>query len=184
MKVRKDDGTSYEPDSLTSFHRSIDRHLREDLKKHYSIIRDPQYSSSRETLKAARKSLKKSGKGNKSKAADPLATHDFEQLWESGELGENNPESLQNTIWLMLCMHMGMRGQDEHRKLRFGDLNVKTGNGSKYIEFNEHDTKTRTGESGERRAFQPKMWSTPSRPQRCPVWLFELYVSKRPPRDV
>ena len=54
-----------------------------------------------------------------------------------------------------------MRGQDEHRKLRFGDLSVKTSNGS--------------------RAFQPKMWSTPSCPQRCPVRLFELYVSKRPP---
>jgi len=76
---------------------------------------------------------------------------------------------------------MGMRGQVEHRKLRFGDLSVKTSNGSKYIEFNERDTKTRTGESGEKRAFQPKMWSTPSCPQRCAVRLFELYVSKRPP---
>lgn len=180
MKVRKEDGSLYEPDTLTSFHRSIDRHLREDLKKPFSIIRDSQYSSSRETLKAARKSLKKSGKGNKSKAADPLAAHDFEQLWESGELGDGNPEALQNSIWLMLCMHMGMRGQDEHRKLRFGDLSLKSSNGSQYIEFNERDTKTRTGESGEKRAFQPKMWSTPSCPQRCPVRLFELYTSKRP----
>ncbi len=53
----------YEPDTLTSFQRSLDRHLTQELRKPYSIIRDtPRFSSSREKLKAARKMLKNKGK--------------------------------------------------------------------------------------------------------------------------
>ena len=181
-RVKRQDGSCYEPATLTAFHRSLERHLRDDLGRHYSILLDRQFALSREALIAARKKLKKEGKGNRSKAADPLEKEDFEQLWESGALGEDDPETLQNSVWLMLCMHMGMRGQDEHHKLKFADFEVKvTSDGKKYVEFNERDTKTRTGASGERRAFKPKMWSNTHCPDRCPVRLFELFVSKRPP---
>ncbi len=61
-KVRKSDDSLYEPDTLTSFQRSLDRHLTQELRKPYSIIRDTRFSSSREKLKAARKMLKKKGK--------------------------------------------------------------------------------------------------------------------------
>ena len=159
-RVKRQDGSCYEP----------------------ATPLDRQFALSREALIAARKKLKKEGKGNRSKAADPLEKEDFEQLWESGALGEDDPETLQNSVWLMLCMHMGMRGQDEHHKLKFADFQVKvTSDGKKYVEFNERDTKTRTGASGERRAFKPKMWSNTHCPDRCPVRLFELFVSKRPP---
>ena len=82
----------------------------------------------------------------------------------------------------MLTLHLGLHGRDEHYKLTFGDLEVKeTTDGKKYVQFNERDTKTRTGETGQNtRAFQPKMWSTPQNTDRCPVRLFELYLSKRP----
>ena len=55
----------YEPENLTHLQRSIDRHLTQDSHRPYSIIRDQQFLSLCEKLKAARKSLKKSGKGNK-----------------------------------------------------------------------------------------------------------------------
>ena len=59
VKVRKSNGEKYEPDSLTAIQRSLDRHLTQDLHRPYSIIRDRLFQSSREKLKAARKSLKK-----------------------------------------------------------------------------------------------------------------------------
>jgi len=40
-------------------------------------------------------------------------------------------------------MHMGMRGCDDHYKLTFGDLKLKSSpGGSRYVEFSERDTKT------------------------------------------
>ena len=69
VTVRKKDGSLYEPDTLSSFHRSTDRHLTKDLHKPYSIIRDTQFAPSREKLKASRKFLKGKGKGNKPNAA-------------------------------------------------------------------------------------------------------------------
>ena len=109
-KVKKRDGKSYEPDSLTSLQRSLERHLRDNLGKQYSILQDREFALSREAILASRKKLKKEGKGNKPNASEPLESEDFELLWESGALGERDPEMLQNTVWLILCMHMGMRG--------------------------------------------------------------------------
>ncbi len=56
-KVRKSDDSLYEPDTLTSFQRSLDRHLTQELRKPYSIIHDTRFLSSQEKLKAARKML-------------------------------------------------------------------------------------------------------------------------------
>ena len=147
-KVRKNDGSTYEPDTLTGFQRSIDRHLTKDLHKSYSIIRDIEFTSSREKLKAARKMLKKEGKGNKSNASEALENSDIEKMWATGVLGDSSPEVLQNTVWFLLTVHMGMRGRDEHYKLQYGDFNIQSADDNyQYVEFNERDTKTRTGET-------------------------------------
>ena len=70
-------------------------------------------------------------------------------------LGEDFPEVLQNTVWYLLTLHLGMRGRDEHYKLLYGDFEEKeTTDGTLFIEFSERDTKTRTGESSEARSLQ------------------------------
>ena len=57
VTVHRKDGSLYEPDTLSSFQRSIDRHLTKNLHKTYSIIRDTQFAPSREKLKVSRKFL-------------------------------------------------------------------------------------------------------------------------------
>ena len=118
-------GSLYEPSTLTSIQRSLDRHLTKDHHKPCSIIRDVEFSSSQQLLTASKKILKKVGKGNKSKASQPLENVEIEQLWISGALGSSSPEILQNTVWFLLCLHLGMMGCDEHYKLRYSDLEVK-----------------------------------------------------------
>ena len=49
-KVRKEDGELLEPGSPTSIQRSLNRHLRKELHKPFSIIRDTKFSSSNEKL--------------------------------------------------------------------------------------------------------------------------------------
>ena len=93
------------------------------------------------------------GKGNKPNAADALEPADVEQLWSSGTLGDTDPVTLQQTLLWLIATHMGTRGRDEHRKVRFGDFFVgSTTDGHKYVEFSaERGTKTRTGETEKRK---------------------------------
>ena len=68
--VKKRDGSSYEPDSLTSLQRNPERHLRNNLGKQYSILQDREFALSREAIIASRKKLKKEGKGNKPRVSE------------------------------------------------------------------------------------------------------------------
>ena len=72
----------------------------------YSILQDREFALSREAIVASRKELKEEGKGNRPNGSE---SEDSERLWESGALGEGDPETLQNSVCLMLCMHMRMR---------------------------------------------------------------------------
>ena len=68
----------------------------------------------------------------------------------------DNPDSLTNTMWFVLTMHMGLRGRDEHTQMLWGDLQLMTASdGREYVQFSERKTKTRTG------AFPPKMFQSP-----------------------
>ena len=188
VSVRKTNGSLYEPDTLTSFQRSIDRHLTKDLCLPYSILRDTQFAPSRGKLKAARKYLKSQGKGNKPHASEALEATEIERLWSEGGLGSDNPGQLQQTIWWLISTHMGTRGCDEHHKFHFSDFSVRANSkGQEYVEFQaERGTKTRTGETekstnADARKFKPKMWATPQRVDRCPVALFKKFIDHRPP---
>ena len=85
-------GSLYEPSTLISLQRSLDRHLTKDRHKPYNIIRDMEFSSSQQLLTVSKKMLKKEGKGNKSKASQPSEDVEIEQLWISGALGSSSPE--------------------------------------------------------------------------------------------
>jgi len=81
--------------------------LTQNIHKTYSIIRDPEFAGSRKKLVACRKMLKKQGKESRSRASEALG-EEIDQLWDTGTLGCNSPEVLQNTILFLLYVHMGM----------------------------------------------------------------------------
>ena len=102
VTVRKAGGTMYEPDTLSLFQHSLDRHLTKELHKPFSIIQDVQFAPSHEKLKAARKWLKGQGKENKPNAAEALEPLDVQKLWDEGALGQDDPDQLQQTIWWLI----------------------------------------------------------------------------------
>ena len=61
-----------------------------------------------------------------------------------------------------MTMHFGLRGRHEHEQLRWGDVEIKkTSSGTRYLEFNERVTKTRTGQgdaNGGTRKQPPKIF--------------------------
>ena len=123
--------------------------------------------------------IKKGGKGNKSKAARAL-TDEVNILYRKNVLGLLSPELL-NTLWLNNTQHFGLRGCQEHRDMKRGDIRLKTSaDGVEFLKYTERQTKTRTGaEPKDIRAVKPKMFSVPGS-DRNPVQAYHLYASKRP----
>ena len=60
----------------------------------------------------------------------------------NSDVGSHCPTSLLNTLWFNNTLHYGMRGGSaEHRNLCYGDVKL----GCELVEYNERQTKTRTG---------------------------------------
>lgn len=180
ISVRTKDGNEYEPTSLRSLMASFERHLK---KQGYSasIINDLVFEKTRKVLQSKQKQLKKQGKGNKPKASVALTSEELKILYEKGLLGMCSPEALLNTLWLNNTLHFGLRGCKEHRDMCWGDVKLhKTANGVEYLEFNERQTKTRTGSDyGNVRAVPPKMFAT-DETERDPVAVYKFFARKRP----
>ena len=180
LEIKKPDGCDYEPDSLTTIHRSINRKLQE-IGYEFDLVRSPEFATSKKVLEARRRELKQLGKGNRPNKSDELTKQEEEKLWESDQLGLDSPSSLLNNVWFSNTKLFGFRGSHESRQLRWGDVSLKNDeNGDQFLEFNERETKTRDGNSTHHRSFQPKMFPNTSRPERCPIKAYELYASKRP----
>ena len=64
-------GTDYEPDTLTSYHRSIARYLKEN-KYPFDMVTDKQFQTPRTVLMSKRKELKQKGKGSKPQASETI----------------------------------------------------------------------------------------------------------------
>ena len=72
LNARKKNGEEYEPATVSSFQRSIQRYLSEK-KYPFNILKDNEFEKSRKVLAAKRKSLvHEHGKGNKPQAAQAI----------------------------------------------------------------------------------------------------------------
>ena len=62
-----------------------------------------------------------------------------------------------------------------------GDVKLcQTSTGQEYLEFNERETKTRSGNDLRNlRAIGPKMFAVPNN-EKCPVMAYKVYAGKRP----
>ena len=56
---------------------------------YFSLLTDIDFEKSCQTLKAARKSLKQPGKGNRPNPADSVSDVEIEKLWSSQALGHH-----------------------------------------------------------------------------------------------
>ena len=160
--IKKPNGEDYEPETLTSYQRSFDGHLRNGGQVR-SILTDHEFSGAREALKVRRKQLKQTGKGCKLRAAEQLTFDEEEKLWMAGQLGQHSPHALLQTVWFYNTMHFEWRGCDEHCRACYGNFCFGRDKGQEYVELcTERRTKTRTGaEAGESlHAFNLRMYAT------------------------
>ena len=82
-----------------------------------------------------------------------------EQLWESGAMGEHSPKALRTALWYLTMKYLCLRGRQEARQLKWGDLVKKEDHdGEIFIEFSERTTKNRQGDTNVEWAFRLKVW--------------------------
>ena len=85
-------------------------------------------------------------------------------------------------VWFNNTIHFRLRGWKEHREMSWGDAKLcQTSTGQEYLEFNERETKTRSGTRSLEwlRAIAPKMFAVPNN-KKCPVKAYKVYAEKWP----
>ena len=145
LELRKENGQDYEPDSLKVIQTALDRHLRsQNYPK--SILRDKEFPSWRKVSEGKARKLREQGTGKRPNKAKSLTKKEEEILWESSLLGNHIPRSLINTMWWLLTMHFGLRGQQEHHDMMVEGFSFeKVDDGVEFITFSEGPSKTRQG---------------------------------------
>ncbi|XP_066932309.1 uncharacterized protein KIAA1958-like [Clytia hemisphaerica] len=178
-EVRKINGQEYEPDSLKVMLAALDRHLK-DKGFPVSIISGREFASSKNVLEGKARQLRQAGMGKKTNKAESLTDEEVNVLWDCGQLGDDNARSLMNSVWWCIVQQFGMRGRDNHYNLEIDDFSLKVdNNGRTYVHFVEGPSKTRQGGLNfKARSINPRMYAIGG--ARCPVRLFEAYISKRP----
>ena len=183
VSVKKEGGEEdreYEPGTLKGMQSSIERHLKEQHYEH-SIISSQLFFSSREAISSKCKQLKKLGKGNKPDRKRAPSQEEIRHMWESGALGSSSPQTLQHTMWWIMCTRFGMRANKENHQLMWGDLEVqKNSSGRKYLVVNERLTKTRQGTVTSEVKEVIRVFEDKEKPEYCPVQMFEKFAAKRP----
>ncbi|CAH3014881.1 unnamed protein product [Porites evermanni] len=85
LKTNDKKGEDYEPESLKVMMPSLDRHLRNEGCT-LSIVRDREFSSSKEVLEDKAKQLRLAGRGKRPNKARQVSEEEEEFLWRSGRL--------------------------------------------------------------------------------------------------
>ena len=158
ITAKKKDDNEYEPDTMSSFSRSIQRYLDDNNAK-LNILKDEQFKISREVLKSKRRELRKQGKEGRPNATEALSNEDIELIFNENQFGIHNPDVLSRTMWFLLTLHFGHRARHEARQMKFGDIILRKdeASGEEFLEWKtERESKTRHGDENEhRRCFRP-----------------------------
>ena len=165
MDDEKKDRGVYEPASLSSFQRCIQRYLKDK-------------NSSREVPLAKKRELvEKHAKGNRPQAARSITPSEEDLLFHTKQFGDHNPGELQRTVWWVLSLHFGFRARDESRKLRCGDIVLDPHGGEVLVWKAQRGSKTRHGVDTHQREFNPTAQATNN--ERCPLKLFKKFSAHR-----
>ena len=177
-EIRKEDGRDYGSDSLRVMQSSLNRYLL-DNRFPKSIMTSDEFKSSRDVLDGKLSLLRKqSNAKKKSGAAQFINQSDEDMLWREGRLGTSSPETLLRTMWYNNSKFFGLKKILNHLSIRLDNFVLQTDHtGVSYVELIEEPSENRQSTSVS--TTNLKMWATGG--ERCPVALFNLYVSKRPP---
>ena len=108
-EVRKKDGNPYSRNAILSIRYGLQKHFVKVLK--VDIIKDEQFPSSHDMFSAVLVDLKCAGLGSV-QHKQPLTTADFEKLYSSDVMSIDNPEGLQNMVFVEIMIYLCNQGRE------------------------------------------------------------------------
>lgn len=185
VEVRKESGEEYPPNSLLALVMGLQGHLRLVAKKAVSFLESDDYTPMRQVLDAAMKRLTKKGLGSYVKKAEALTASEIDKLWNTKQLGDFNAVVLVRTMLFFNGVHFGLRGGQEHRRLRFTSpqLTLHEPEGqTPYLQYMEDCSKTMQGGLKHRRIMQKEVvhHANTTCLERCHVRLYKKYMELSP----
>ncbi|KAL3864698.1 hypothetical protein ACJMK2_006358 [Sinanodonta woodiana] len=172
--LKKENGEEYEPSYVRNIQCSLDRFLRSQGYG-YSVTKDHQFQNSRHLLMCKQDILFHKGKGNTPMRRVPITEEDIEEMYKSEMLGTKTPDSLLNSLWLIFTINFGLKGNNIHYGLKWGDVQLGVlDDGREYLHY--------VGTALQRtKNPNPVVFAKPDNAERCPIHLYKVYASKRPP---
>ena len=151
------------------------------------VIISAEFKQVQEAASSKRKDLIKMGKGNLPNSATELTLEEEEKLWRYGQIGMHNPDSLFNSVWMIIQELFVLKKAkfDSAEKCLWGDVTLeRNANGWEYLELHGRETKAITGEIFGDDGIKPKAWAKLQDPIRCPVEIYKAFRAKRHPQSL
>lgn len=182
MMLQKNEEQSYNESTLLTYYYSLSRLFLE--KKNIVVKNNPLFEGTRKVLRAQQKVSRENGEIPGKNASRAIPPEVLAKCWEKEVFGKKDPQTLQATVLLNHQIYFGVRAKKETVDTRVGDVScgpLRSDGLPQYLEYSERVTKTRTGATGQgARESIPRMYPDDARPDRCPVRLFDFFMSKKP----
>ena len=182
-------GDEYPGKTLYELIVSIQRHISENG-LNWKLIDGPEFISVKTVLDNIMKERALDNIGTVKRKAEVISVEYENELWRQNVLGEDTPDKLRQTVLFMVGIHCGLRAGDEHYDLRRDAPGKnsqfsfqRNSKGQRCVVYTE-DTVTKTNDGGlaSLRKERKVVWMYPSSDvTKCPVRLFDKYVSLCPP---
>ena len=140
------------------------------------------------------KRLRATGHGVKVKKAEPITLEEEEQMWQSGVLGDKDPQTLLYTVFYLIGINFTLLSGSEHRRLRYTDSQLQLvcdgdDDDDLCLVYREDVSKTYQGGLKCRKVAPKVVTCYPQKdmPVRCLIRLYQKYNSLCPkdrPGDV
>ncbi|XP_069747442.1 zinc finger MYM-type protein 2 isoform X2 [Narcine bancroftii] len=186
-EVRRPNGECYAPDSLYYLCLGIQQYLYEN-NRNENIFIDPCFKAFNEEFNTILRSWRPSILPNGS----IFSRVEEDYLWNSKQLGSQSPFVLLNTLLYFNTKHFGLRTIEQHLRLSFGNVVNKWNkccDNTVCIQYevpalctNDNQDKITPGKrkrEDDELVFEQK--ENIADPSRCPVKIFDCYLSKCPP---
>ena len=177
LEVRKRNGQEYPPNSLYQMICGLQWHVQR-TRPSISFF-TPVFANIERTLDAEMKRLRLTGLGVQVKKAEPISVDEEEQMWQCGELGDDNPQVLLQTLFYLIGVHFALHSGSEHQRLRHKNfqLQLLLDDDQPRLVYNEDVSKTFQGGLKSRKVTSKVVTCYPRKdmPERCLIRLYQKY---------
>ncbi|XP_053163127.1 zinc finger MYM-type protein 2 isoform X3 [Hemicordylus capensis] len=190
-EIRRPNGENYAPDSIYYLCLGIQEYLNGSSRKD-NIFMDPNYHTFEQELNKILRSWQPSILPDGS----IFSRVEEDYLWRIKQLGSHSPVALLNTLFYFNTKYFGLKTVEQHLRLSFGTVyrhwkkNPLTMENKACLRYpvsslcgteNEEDKITTGKRKHEDDEPVFEQMENTADPSRCPVKMFECYLSKSPP---